>query len=488
MKCSPQRFFFGHHLAAMLAGIVLASSGCGSEPTPVPGECLPADNAQSSVASAPKTAVIFWDASGSMDSNAASEHALIDSLDSRVLQNAGVSKIEHFLVGNGLTQVPTANKFKKVRNEWSSLHLAAMEAGRRLALREIGVAVFVSDLELAIDPALIKKGDYACDGVPMPSTPIAGAIFGRCFASGLRGGLTLPEPILPPESGAKSGSPPLRPDKRTSGDDSLPKPDPQVGPPPIQAMFVDAFRSGPGPLSEYPNRSLPPFATDVHVLVISLDPQLGQRVAEQLRDALPMRSEADSPSEDASAGAVFTETLIVDTSTGDLGASKCTWSGLGESAVSAYAAGGACAFDCMRGQSTISLICTVGDPLQGQPVAAWLPPSDVQLSVSDPERMHLLQPQLLSATVSTPASFGLEIGCGVGGTPAAAPLGACGTAPVIALSATLTELKAPTTRPRTLTSVSNSSNVQQVYRGLIDAVIEYLPTRSAIINLQLCDE
>lgn len=476
-------------LLTLLMGSFLAIGSCGSEPTPIPGECIPVDDTPTPAALSPNTANIFWDASGSMTSNAALSQILINSLDSRVLQHAGITKIEHFLVGNRLTQVPTANDARRTLNESSSLQLAAIEAGRRLAMRQIGIAIIISDLELVIDPALIKKGGDVCTGVPMPSTGVAGAIFGRCLAAGFRGESTFPAPILLPKTEALTGAV-RETDVRSGtaiGDDSLLKPDSPVNPPTINSLFVAAFHSGPGPLKRYRDSTS---ATDMHVLIISLDPQLGERVATELLAVLPMRSQTPRSPTDEPATANFTESLLIDTSVGDLGALRCSWDGLGAAAVSPYALPGTCAFDCMREQTSFNLLCKVGEPLQLQTVAPWLPPSDVQVSVSNPERMLLRQPMLQSATNSAPSSFEVEIGCGVDGTSASSPLGACGTEPVITLSATLTGgwRTDPTLLSAELASVSNSPNVQQVYRGLVDAVTPYLPQRAASVSLQLCDE
>ena len=175
-----------------LALVVLV--GCGPGTTP-PGTCTlepvqigqwPDDSAGEDASS---TLRVYWDVSGGMQPHAAKMGAVLEGVQAAGL-SAGVSgPADHRLIGVEIVPVAgaaLARSLRKPSEPWSAIHEAATEAGRDLRAGEIGVAVFVSDLNVEVAKSQRKETTTIC-GAPTPVLPEAGALFGRCLNEGLVG-------------------------------------------------------------------------------------------------------------------------------------------------------------------------------------------------------------------------------------------------------------------------------------------------------------
>ncbi len=134
---------------------------------------------------------VYWDVSKTMDDFADVRKTLIDTLDSRWLPRAGAGLVGHVLVGDNLTELAPGQLLGKLpRTDWSALHEAARDAGKKLADQSsgVGAVVIVSDMILEVPPKVRSSGPELCPGLAMPTREFAGPAFGRCFAAGIRAG------------------------------------------------------------------------------------------------------------------------------------------------------------------------------------------------------------------------------------------------------------------------------------------------------------
>lgn len=105
---------------------------------------------------------------------------VVNALDSRVLLSANASTVEQYGVGEAIRGLSSAREALRPGADSTALHLAAEQIGTALATGTAQAAIVVSDLELETPPRNATVSTV-CGGVPLPSTPEAGSLFGRCF-------------------------------------------------------------------------------------------------------------------------------------------------------------------------------------------------------------------------------------------------------------------------------------------------------------------
>jgi hypothetical protein len=184
---------------AIVTATVL-SAACGGAPSehPLTATCTPSVNV--TIAKAPvvkKTSVapirerrsevvqVYWDISRSMREFARKSDDLtpvVGALDSNVLLQAHAESVEQYGVGESIVPLPSARSALSPTANRTVLHLAAEQIGTALASGSAQAALVVSDLELDTPPRTSRTATV-CGGVPLPSTPEAGSLFGRCFES-----------------------------------------------------------------------------------------------------------------------------------------------------------------------------------------------------------------------------------------------------------------------------------------------------------------
>jgi hypothetical protein len=161
---------------------------CGGEEKPVTASCRPVvdvialSGKASKGGSAPvRTEVVqvYWDVSQSMR-DFAELAPVVAALDSSVLLRAHANAVEQYGVGESIAPLPSARAALHPSASRTVLHLAAEKIGTALASGSAEAAIVVSDMELDTPPR--GKGTATvCGGVPLPSSPAAGSLFGRCF-------------------------------------------------------------------------------------------------------------------------------------------------------------------------------------------------------------------------------------------------------------------------------------------------------------------
>jgi hypothetical protein len=105
---------------------------------------------------------------------------VVAALDNSVLLSAHASTVEQYGVGTSIDALPSARAALRHAANRTALHLAAEQLGTALADGSAQAALVVSDMKLDTPPR-IAAGATVCRGVPLPSTPEAGSLFGRCF-------------------------------------------------------------------------------------------------------------------------------------------------------------------------------------------------------------------------------------------------------------------------------------------------------------------
>lgn len=145
----------------------------------------------------PDVVQVYWDVSRSMRDFAATGKAtrgsetepeawtddltpVVNALDSRVLLSAHATAVEQYGVGAAIVPLGSAREALRPAADSTALHLAAEQIGTALATGSAQAAVVVSDLELETPPRSAAVSTV-CGDVPLPSTPEAGTLFGRCF-------------------------------------------------------------------------------------------------------------------------------------------------------------------------------------------------------------------------------------------------------------------------------------------------------------------
>lgn len=108
---------------------------------------------------------------------------VVDALDSSVLLRAQANVVEQFGVGESIQPLASARAALQPVATRTALHLAAEQIGTALASGTAQAALVISDMELDTPPRGVRAEATVCRGVPLPSTPEAGSLFGRCFES-----------------------------------------------------------------------------------------------------------------------------------------------------------------------------------------------------------------------------------------------------------------------------------------------------------------
>lgn len=108
---------------------------------------------------------------------------VVAALDSSVLLRAQANVVEQFGVGESIEPLPSARAALRPAANRTALHLAAEQIGTALASGSAQAALVISDMELDTPPRAAGSEATVCRGVPLPSTPEAGSLFGRCFES-----------------------------------------------------------------------------------------------------------------------------------------------------------------------------------------------------------------------------------------------------------------------------------------------------------------
>jgi len=189
---------------------VLLSATCvtASAERSVTAACAPTVNVTIARTSAGRAAVprerrsevvqVYWDVSKSMRDFAGRRKtpghaqqgddlaAVVDALDSNVLLQAHAKSVEQYGVGESITALSSARSALSPNANRTVLHLAAEQIGSALASGSAQAALIVSDLEVDTPPRSSKTATV-CGGVPLPSTPEAGSLFGRCFENAVLG-------------------------------------------------------------------------------------------------------------------------------------------------------------------------------------------------------------------------------------------------------------------------------------------------------------
>jgi hypothetical protein len=194
-------------LAMVSAALFLVTACGGGEDRAIAVDCRPSVNvvvaAAKAVRHAPITAggeaasrevvQVYWDVSRSMRDFAVARRArgdapeaaddltpVVTALDSGVLLRAHAETVEQFGVGESIVQLSSARAALHPTANRTALHLAAEQLGSALAGGTAQAALVVSDMELDTPPRASTNATV-CGGVPLPSTPLAGSLFGRCF-------------------------------------------------------------------------------------------------------------------------------------------------------------------------------------------------------------------------------------------------------------------------------------------------------------------
>jgi hypothetical protein len=195
-----------------LFAIVVSVAACDDsrDERPLTAACAPAVSV--TVPTAPKARAnagtgaarnvvqVYWDVSSSMRDFAATRRArrgkseqsdggawsddltpVVAALDSSVLLRAHADTVEQYGVGESIQPLPSARSALHPRANGTALHLAAEQIGTALATGSAQAALVVSDMELDTPPRTSAADATVCGGVPLPSTPEAGSLFGRCF-------------------------------------------------------------------------------------------------------------------------------------------------------------------------------------------------------------------------------------------------------------------------------------------------------------------
>lgn len=122
---------------------------------------------------------VYWDVSRSMREFAVTP--VVEALDSSVLLSAHAKVVEQYGVGESIVPLPSARAALRPIANRTALHLAAEQIGTALASGNAQAALVISDMELDTPPRKTATDATVCHGVPLPSTPEAGPLFGRCF-------------------------------------------------------------------------------------------------------------------------------------------------------------------------------------------------------------------------------------------------------------------------------------------------------------------
>jgi uncharacterized membrane protein len=191
-----------------IAIATVLSAHCGAAPSehPITATCTPSVNVTIPAMGIPsgngatpreqRTEVVqvYWDISRSMRDflgtarghrRAAQNDDLtpvVNALDSDVLLQAHARAVEQYGVGDSITVLPSSRSALSPNAGRTVLHLAAERIGSALADGLAQAAIVISDLELDTPPRTSPNA-HVCGGVPLPSTPEAGWLFGRCFES-----------------------------------------------------------------------------------------------------------------------------------------------------------------------------------------------------------------------------------------------------------------------------------------------------------------
>jgi hypothetical protein len=171
-------------LAVVVPFVLILISGCAGEPRPISVTCKPAPKVIALQTKKPKAAAgevvhVYWDVSKTM-----SEFTLkpvVEALDSGVLLSAHATAVQQYGVGTSITDLPSARAALRPTANSTVLHLAAEQIGTALATGAAHAAIVVSDMRLDTPPRTSAANATVCGGVPLPSTPEAGYLFGRCF-------------------------------------------------------------------------------------------------------------------------------------------------------------------------------------------------------------------------------------------------------------------------------------------------------------------
>ncbi|HEX6097384.1 MAG TPA: hypothetical protein VF432_13730 [Thermoanaerobaculia bacterium] len=147
---------------------------------------------------------VYWDVSRSMRDFSATRKGsdgeawtddltpVVTALDSSVLLRAHATAVEQYGVGESIRTLPSARAALHPVANRTALHLAAEQIGTALAGGAAQAALVVSDMELDTPPGT-ASGATVCRGVPLPGTPQAGSLFGRCLETAV---LTSKTPAL----------------------------------------------------------------------------------------------------------------------------------------------------------------------------------------------------------------------------------------------------------------------------------------------------
>lgn len=179
---------------AILTAAFLVVAGCGDGPsgaaltatcTPSVSVTIPAaGGAPKKRPDAPREQArevvqVYWDVSKSMRDFDLTP--VVAALDSNVLLQAHARTVEQYGIGESIVSLPSARPALSPAANRTVLHVAAERIGSALAAGTAQAALVVSDLELDTPPRTSRGASTVCDGVPLPSTPVAGSLFGRCF-------------------------------------------------------------------------------------------------------------------------------------------------------------------------------------------------------------------------------------------------------------------------------------------------------------------
>ncbi|HYH10557.1 MAG TPA: hypothetical protein VEK11_26165 [Thermoanaerobaculia bacterium] len=123
---------------------------------------------------------VYWDVSRSMRDFRPALTPVVATLDSSILLKARAEAVNHYEVAESIRPLASAQAALTPRANRTALHLAAEQIGTALANGTAQAALVISDLELDTPPST-RNGATVCGGVPLPLTPVAGPLFGRCY-------------------------------------------------------------------------------------------------------------------------------------------------------------------------------------------------------------------------------------------------------------------------------------------------------------------
>jgi hypothetical protein len=146
--------------------------------------CSPTVRVMPGDSKANRVIAVYWDVSKSMRHYLRITRVLVESLDSAIAPEAGVTGVKNFAVGETVSPAADATVALSPDSGWTALHTAGLKASNDLAAGDVGAAIFISDMVLEVPVVERKSGRTACPGVPMPSVSHAGALFGRCVSAG----------------------------------------------------------------------------------------------------------------------------------------------------------------------------------------------------------------------------------------------------------------------------------------------------------------